>query len=87
MGKQTVVFDQEAFVRTAALFESKRMGFSAHAIETLAGDIVHHLAKTQNGQPRFEVHDIRDESVDLFCDALVQPDPNAAFEFIENRRA
>jgi hypothetical protein len=26
MGRQTVVFDPEAFVRTASLFESKREG-------------------------------------------------------------
>ena len=87
MGRQTVIFDPEAFVRTASLFESKREGFSPDAIESLAGDIVRHLARTTLRQPNLEAHDISNESLDAFCEVLIKPDPTAALEFIGNRRA
>jgi len=87
MGRQTVIFDPEAFVRTASLFESKREGFSPDAIESLAGDIVRRLARTTLRQPNLEVHDISNESLDAFCEVLIKPDPTAALEFIGNRRA
>ncbi len=86
MAKDVVRFDPEAFVQTASLFESKRRGFPPDAIEALAGDIVRRLVRTQAGQPGFEARDISDESIAAFCDALVQPEPDAALEFILARR-
>lgn len=87
MGRQAVAFDPEAFVRTAALFETKRGRFPPGSIETLAGDIVRSLARTRPGQPRFEVETIDEDSLAAFCDALVMPDAGAALAFIESRRA
>ncbi len=87
MGRQTGAFDPEAFARAASLFEEKRRGFPPEAIEALAGDIVRSLARTHAGQPRFETHEISDESLAAFCDALVMQEAHAALDFIEARQA
>ena len=81
------VFDAEVFSRTASLFATKRDALEPDAIRTLTADIVQRLAETARHQPAFEAADISGESLDAFCDALIEPDPGAALRFIEARRA
>jgi len=87
MGRQNVAFDSEIYARTASLFASKRRDFAPDAIEALANDIVRRLANAASQRPSFETPDISDESIAAFCDALIQPEPAAALQFIEARRA
>lgn len=87
MGKPEVTFDEEIFSRTASLFATKRDTFAPDAVEALAGDIVRRLARSAGTGPAFDAPDISDDSIAAFCDALVQPDPDAALRFIEERRA
>lgn len=87
MGKPDLSFDAEIFSRTASLFATKRDAFAPDAVEALAGDIVRRLARGRATQPAFDTPEISDESIAAFCDALVQPDPDAALRFIEDRRA
>jgi len=81
------VFDAEVFSRTASLFATKRDALNPDAIEALTADIVQHLAEGAPYRPAFEAADISAESLDAFCDALVEPDPAVALDFIEARRA
>lgn len=87
MGIESGSFDQDAFVRTAELFETKRLDFPADAIETLAGDIVRRLSSPSMRQPQLEADAICDESLDAFCEVLIKPDATQALQFIEARRA
>lgn len=87
MGKPQVAFDAEVYARTVSLFASKRSALAPDAVESLASDIVRRLAR---GASRGEVPDavgVADNSVETFCDALVEPSPAAALHFIEARRA
>jgi len=81
------VFDAEVYARTASLFATKRDAFDPDAIETLAADIVQRLAETRVLEPVFEASDISEKSLDAFCEALIEPEPEAALRFIEARRA
>jgi methanogenic corrinoid protein MtbC1 len=87
MGQQNIAFDQQLFERTAALFASKRRDFSPDAIKVLANDIVVRLARSAPQGPSFARIDISDENITAFCDVLIQPEPDAALEFITARRA
>jgi methanogenic corrinoid protein MtbC1 len=81
------MFDAEVFSRTASLFATKREAVAPRSIEKLASDIVQRLAEAAPHRPAFEAADITEESLDAFCDALIEPDPAAALDFIEARRA
>lgn len=87
MNKPNVSFDPEIFARTASLFASKRKDFAPDAIEALASDIVRRLARAAPRGAMIDASDISEESVAAFCDALIQPEPDAALQFIEARRA
>jgi methanogenic corrinoid protein MtbC1 len=87
MGKPQAAFDAEIFSRTASLFATKRESFAPEAVEVLANDIVRRLASIRPRQPRFETPEISDDSIDAFCETLIQPSPAAALQFIEDRRA
>lgn len=87
MGKQQVSFDAEIFSRTASLFATKRKTFPPEAVKALASDIVRGLAHYKAREPVFDAPDISKISISAFCDALIQPEPDAALRFIEERRA
>lgn len=87
MGKQDVSIDPKVFGRTASRFAVKRGSFAPDAVEALADDIVRHLSRAARQGVRFENPVIREESVAAFCDALIQPDPDAALAFVEALRA
>jgi len=87
MGKAQAAFDAEIFSRTATLFATKRESFAPDAVEVLANDIVRRLASIRTRDPTFETPEISDDSIDAFCDTLIQPSPAAALRFIEDRRA
>jgi len=87
MGRPKVSFDAEIFARTTTLFAAKRDAFAPSSVEVLANDIVRLLAKTAPREAVLEASDIEADSLAAFCDALVQPNPDAALRFIENRRA
>ena len=81
------MFDAEAYSRTASLFVTKRDAFAKDAVEVLARDIVRRLASTQPNDPSFAAPEISDDDIAAFCDTLIQPSPDAAWKFIEDRRA
>src|SRR6056297_1473930 len=87
MGKPQVAFDAEIFSRTALLFATKREAFAPDAVEVLANDIVRRLASIRARGPSFETPEISDDSIAAFCDTLIQTSPDAALQFIEDRRA
>ena len=87
MGRQEVHIDAEVFARTASRFALKRGTFAQDTVEMLAGDIVKRLSSAAQQGVRFEDPVIDEPSLAAFCDALVQPDPTAALDFIRDRRA
>lgn len=80
------MFDAEVFKRTVSLFDTKRDAFAQDAVEVLATDIMRRLASARSKDPTFEAPEISDESIDAFCETLIQPSPAAALQFIEDRR-
>lgn len=80
------MFDAEVFTRTVSLFDTKRDAFAQDAVEALATDIMRRLASARSNDPTFETPEISDESIDAFCETLIQPSPAAALQFIEDRR-
>lgn len=84
-GRTLILFDAGIFSRTASRFASKRAAFAPDAMEALAADILRRLAEANPREPAFD--DVDAESVDAFCDALIEPEPAAALRFIEDRRA
>jgi methanogenic corrinoid protein MtbC1 len=87
VGRQEISIDADVFVRTASRFSLKRDTFAQDAVEALVGDIVRRLSRRAALGIRFEDPVIDEQSVAAFCDALVQPEPAAALEFIRQRRA
>lgn len=87
MGKHADSIDARAFARMAKLFAAKRDALAPDAIEALASDIVDRLSRSAADRPRFEDIAIDADSVETFCNALIEPDPAAALRFIEARRA
>lgn len=80
------MFDAEVFTRTASLFDTKRDAFAQDAVEALATDIMRRLASARSKDPTFETPEISEESIDAFCQTLIQSSPAAALQFIEDRR-
>ncbi len=86
MGRSEVSFDAEVFARTASLFAVKRQVFEPDAVAALSNDIVRRLARARPNGFTFDVAEISAVEIAAFCDALVQPEPEAALQFIEARR-
>ncbi len=86
MKTQLASLDIEVFERTTSIFSAKRATLAPEAVEVVASDIVRRLAQSAKRVPDFEVPPIRQDSIDAFCDALIQSDPDAALRFIEDRR-
>lgn len=82
-----MAFDAETFTRAASLFRLKRDALAPEAVETLARDIVRRLSETLPQGPDAEAAEVSEDSVAAFCDALIEPGPDAALRFIEDRRA
>jgi len=80
------LFDAEILSRTTSLFATKRDAFGSDAVELLVSDIVRRLASAKPRDPSFETPEISDGSIDAFCETLIQPNPAAALQFIEDRR-
>jgi MerR family transcriptional regulator, light-induced transcriptional regulator len=80
-------FDEEVFTRTASLFAAKRDVFAPGAIEALAQDIMRRMATILPREAVFETLDIDPDQIAAFCEALVQPEAEAALRFIADRRA
>lgn len=87
MGQPQVLIDEEVFSRTVSLFATKREALATDAVEVLASDIVRRLALAKLDGRAVDAADIGDESIEAFCDALIQPASDAALRFIEDRRA
>jgi methanogenic corrinoid protein MtbC1 len=86
MEKDLASFDTEVFARTSSLFATKRAALAPEAVEAVANLIVQRLAQGRL-EPAIKVPDVSEESIAAFCDALIDPEPNAALRFIESRRA
>lgn len=86
MGEQQVLFDAEVFSRTTSMFAAKRDAFPPGQVETLATDILRHLAQAKSHEVKFETPKISADSIAAFCETLIQPDPDVALRFIEERR-
>ena len=80
------MFDAEVFSRTASLFATKRDAFDPDAVEDLASDIMRRLASARHRGPALAEPQVSDDSIASFCDALIQPTPDAALRFIADRR-
>lgn len=87
MGKPQASLDAEIFSRTTSMFAAKRDAFAADEVEALASDILRHLAQAKAREVTFESPKISEDSVAVFCETLIQPDPDVALRFIEERRA
>lgn len=87
MGRQQGAIDTGTFKRTALLFAEKRNAFAPDAVEALAADIVRRLANARLQGQAIDAPEIAEDSIAAFCDALVQPEPDAALRFIQDRRA
>lgn len=87
MQKPARLIDDQVFTRTASLFAVKRSALAPQFVETLTGDIVQLFARAAARAPRVEAPDISEADVAAFCDVLVQPEADAALQYIEMRRA
>jgi methanogenic corrinoid protein MtbC1 len=87
VGSQDYSIDADVFARTATRFALKRGAFAPETIERLASDIVQRLSVAAKRGPRFEEPVIDERSLSAFCEALVQPDPESALDFIRRKRA
>lgn len=87
MADADFVFDPAIYARTASLFALKRSTFAPQAVEALASDVLKRLATHSSAKEAVAAPEITPESVDAFCEALIQPHPQAAQQFIEARRA
>lgn len=81
------MFDDDLFARTVARFGTTRDAFAQDAVATLASDIMHRLATARPHDPGGPPPEIGGETIDAFCETLIQPGPDAALRFIEDRRA
>jgi methanogenic corrinoid protein MtbC1 len=86
VGQQDIPIDTEIFVRTASRFARKRGALPVDAVEMLASEIVMRLSRAARSA-RFHDPVVGKDRVAAFCDALVQPEPDAALAFIRARRA
>jgi len=87
VGRQETSIDAEIFVRTASRFALKRNALAPDAFETLAGDIVRRLSSADRQYRAQGVPVVSEESVAAFCAELVRPEPEAALDFVRQRRA
>jgi methanogenic corrinoid protein MtbC1 len=87
MENPSYLIDSEAFVRTASLFVAKRKTLGPAAVEALAYDIVARVARSARFFPRYDDVVVCEASLSDFCDALVNPAPDAALQFIEQLRS
>lgn len=87
MQKPARLVDDQVYTRMASLFAVKRSALAPQFVETLTGDIVQLFARAAARAPRIEEPDISEANVAAFCDVLVQPEADAALQFIEARRA
>jgi MerR family transcriptional regulator, light-induced transcriptional regulator len=87
MKRELSLLDRQVFDRATSLFASKRELLPAEAVEAVAGDIVKRLAQLPQAAASIEVPAIDPEQIAAFCDILIDPDPEAALRFIEDRRA
>jgi methanogenic corrinoid protein MtbC1 len=87
MTKPQVSVDADVFSRTAALFAVKRTALARDSVEMLARNVVHRLAQGNKRPQTFDNPQISQDSIDAFCEVLIQPDPGAALRFIQDRRA
>ena len=87
MAGQVATIDVETFARTALRFAAKRRALAPDAVESLTGDIVKRLVQLSPVPAEPEKNAIADDSLTAFCEALVQPQADAALQFVEARRA
>lgn len=87
MGNQSAAIDLQTFERTASLFAQKRRVLPDNTVEGLASDIVRRLARTIKTSPKHSALEITPGAIAAFCDMLVKDGPEAALQFIDDRRA
>lgn len=86
MELEELSIDAETFRRTASRFTAKRQIMAAGAIEMLAKDVFERLAKNPTHLKDASTIVVKDDSLAAFCNALLQPGPDAAIQFIQERR-
>lgn len=79
--------DVETFARTALRFAAKRRALNGDAARALNGDIVQRLTALVPDTPANDRAAIASDSLMAFCDALVQPQPDASLKFAAELRA
>lgn len=79
-------FDPTIFRHAVSVFAAKRASLAPTAVETLAEEVIRRLA-AQGRRVTVDVNPILSpERVAAFCEILVQPHPEAALRFIQDRR-
>ncbi|ETX10244.1 hypothetical protein OCH239_22315 [Roseivivax halodurans JCM 10272] len=86
MGKLQATLDADIYSRTASLFATKRDAFGPDTVESLASDVLQRLVSLKRREPSFDTLKVSDDSIAAFCDALIQTRPDAALQFISDRR-
>lgn len=86
MDSKPMFIDPKIVDRTAARFAVKRKAFAPDAVEDLASFIVRRLASSATTIPSFDPATISENHIAAFCDALIEPGPTAAVQFIQDRR-
>jgi methanogenic corrinoid protein MtbC1 len=79
--------DAEVFSRTASRFATKRGALDPRAMQSLTADILRRLAEAAPREPLFDAAEPDARAVEAFCEALIDPGPDAALRFVEDRRA
>lgn len=87
MAQRRGPLDTEAYIRTSTLFAEKRKVLASEAVEELALDIVRRVSAMKHPVRTDAETLIAQDSIAAFCDALVQPSPTAALDFIQARQA
>ena len=86
MELEELSIDTETFRRTTSRFTAKRQLMASGAIEMLAKDVVERLAKNPSHLKGASTIVVKDDSLAAFCNALLKPSPDAAIQFIQERR-
>lgn len=86
MGPPSESFDPTIFRHAVSVFAVKRASLAPTAVETLAEEVIRRLAAQGRRLSADTIPILSQERVAAFCEVLVQPLPEAALRFIQDRR-
>lgn len=86
MGQPSESFDPRLFRYAATRFAVKRASLAPSAVETLAEEVIRRLASQTRRLAVDTIPVLSQERVAEFCNVLVQPLPEAALAFMQDRR-